>query len=277
MKSEGLWLKSGWCGGSGNSGDGTDAITCTDKSLKHSNTKCTPLLLFHTIGIRQSWKNPQLSFWFHSKYLINASWVPHQYIQVLSIYWDDRQTIMHPVSLGLHSDVCTWHWLWGRWKVRGSETSAFTLFHQLRVSSKVKPDLGEERAQVSGKWTREGLTDTFQQQSIIVREICVEILPVIAYVLACMLENTFIEKRKLLYPYSQLLPGKWCYKFHEGPGHGISRLAKQVKGHPGSSQFNNHCLRDRDDWNISERTWTTPIQESKKMVPLGSLEIFSSL
>lgn len=135
---------------------------------------------------------------------------------------------MHPVSLGLRSDVCTWHWLWGRWKVCGSETSAFTLFHQLSVSSKVKPDLGEERAQVSGKWTREGLTE----QPIIVKEICVEILPVLAHVLACTLENTFIEKRKLLCPYSQFIPFKCRYKLHKGPDHGISQSRQRViQGH----------------------------------------------
>lgn len=76
---------------------------------------------------------------FNSKYLINASWPPHQWNQVLSIEWDDRQMIMHPVSPGLRSDACTWHWLWGWWKVHGSETSAFTLFHQLGVSSKAWP------------------------------------------------------------------------------------------------------------------------------------------
>lgn len=202
----------------------------------------------------------------------------HQWNLVLSIYWDDSEMIMHPVSLGLHSDVCTWHWFWGWWKVHESETSAFTLFHQLRVSSKAWPwgggvlrFRGNEQERISQ------ILFSSSPSLFLWTEICVEIVPVTAN----MLDNTFpgkrIVKRKLLHPYCQFIPRKWRFNFHKGPGHGISCFSKQVMGHPGSLQFNNRCLRDSGDWTTLERTWTTPIQESRKIVPLGSLEGFSSL
>lgn len=65
--------------------------------------------------------------------------------------------VVRPVSLGLHSDVCTWHWLCSWWKEHGNEASAFTLFHQLRVSSKAGPwggqgsgfrEMNERRSQI---------------------------------------------------------------------------------------------------------------------------------
>lgn len=93
-----------------------------------------PILPLLTPGIRKSWKNPKLFLLFTNKYVIDANWLPHQNYQVLSRYWDDRQMKIHPVNLGLLSGACTWHWLWGWWKVHGSESSAFTLCYQLRVS-----------------------------------------------------------------------------------------------------------------------------------------------
>lgn len=67
--------------------------------------------------------------------------------------------------------------------------------------SAVKWNLGEEGAQVSGKWTKQGLANTFQQQSIIVGIINVDILPVTVF--SCMLGNTLTDtrtvKRKLLF------------------------------------------------------------------------------
>lgn len=180
---------------------------------------------------------------------------------------------MHPVSLGLHSDACTWHWLWSWWKVHGSETSALTLFHQLRVSSKAWPWGGESSGfrEMNNRGSHRYFSAAahhFKRNSCWNFACCS--LQFKLYVGKYVYGEKNCEEDVAMTVFS-VYSGKWHVHFHEGPGHGISRLAKEVMGHTGSSQFNNHCLRAR------ERTWTTPIQESKKMVPLGSLEIFSSL
>lgn len=89
--------------------------------------------------------------------------------------------IMHPVSVGLHSAVSTWHWLWGSGKVLRIETSAFTLFQQLTVSRKTRP-WGRASSGFIEVEKRSSHGLTFQQQRITVRIISVQILSVTAVI-----------------------------------------------------------------------------------------------
>ena len=92
--------------------------------------------------------------------------------------------IINPVSLGLHLDGIDCE------AVDGSETSAFTLFHQWRVNSKA--DLRGKRAQVSGKWTSE---IPFSSSPPLLNLFVLKGFKLYFFALPCKMGNTFMETR----------------------------------------------------------------------------------
>lgn len=182
--------------------------------------------------------------------------------------------MVRPVSLGLHLDVCTWHWLWSWWKEHGNEASAFTLFHQLRVSSKAGPwggqgsgfrEMNERRSQI---YFAAAVYHCWGN-------LCWN-FPWGGFTLHAgkYIEEKGSARRKLTSVYSWWLALK--VPGHTLHFHGTNRkshLAKQVTGRI----WVERSLPSRQRREADQRTWITPMQESRKMVPLGSLEIFSSL